>query len=71
MSDTIYDNGKISFARFFGGDKGDCVQVSLGTELYEQMPLEEFRGIYKAIEQSVLDNQHAWWHNLIIKPKYK
>lgn len=67
MSDTVFENYKISFTRFWRGDGiGDCVQITMeGSALkqgYVQMTLKEFREAYKAIEKSVEETKDAFWH---------
>lgn len=68
MSDTVFESNEVGFTRFWGGMKGDCVQVTLHgkacDKAYAQMTLSEFREAYKAIEASVEETKDAFWHHI-------
>lgn len=60
MAETVYDNGEISFTRFWMGEC-DGVQISYPGG-YTQMSIAEFREAYKAVEEDVNKTKGAFWH---------
>lgn len=66
MSDTVYEKDGLSATRYWGGEEGDCVQITLSgqprSEGYATLTLHEFRQMYQAIEKNVGDTKDAWWH---------
>ena len=66
MSDTVYEQDGLSATRYWGGMKGDCVQITLSAlarnEGYIGITLDKFRQMYQAIESNVEDTKDAWWH---------
>ena len=68
MGDTVFENDEVSFTRFWGGEKEDCVQITLQghsrKQGYAQITLEEFREAYRAIEKSVEETKDAFWHHI-------
>ena len=73
MSDTVYEKDGLSATRYWGGSKGDCVQITLSeqprAEGYIGITLAEFQQMYQAIEKSVEDTKDAWWHGFDKKAK--
>jgi hypothetical protein len=66
VSDTVWDNGAVSFTRYWGGDKGDCVQITIQTDCgwkYQCLALTELREAIAAIEKNVDDTKDAFWHS--------
>lgn len=65
MSDTVYEKGGLSATRYWGGEKGDCVQITIrNPEGYATMTLAEFKKMARALYKNVRDTKDAWWHRL-------
>jgi len=63
MSDTIYEKDRLYVTRFWGGEVGDCVQITVAPpKEYVQLTLAEFREMVAALEKNVEDTKDAWWH---------
>ena len=63
MSNTVYEKNGIAFTRYWGGNKGDCIQITINGA-YTQMTLTEFKRAVKAVNKNVRDNADAWWHKI-------
>ncbi len=64
MSDTVYEKDGLYVTRYWGGGKGDCVQITFDTGGYRTMTLAEFNKIGKAVNKNVRETKDAWWHNV-------
>ncbi len=63
MSDTIYEQDGLSVTRYWGGKKGDCIQITVLTpEGYSTMTLAEFKKMVRAVNKNVRETKDAFWH---------
>ena len=63
MSDTVYIQEGTKVTRYWDGEKGDCVQITIP----RQMTLAEFRLMVMNVERSVKETEDAWWHKVDFK----
>jgi hypothetical protein len=65
MSDEVYDKDNIAFTRYWGGKKGDMIQITIRGECgyaWACLTVEELHEAVKAVDASVEETKNAWWH---------